>query len=356
LGCRLKFYSRTPDFIGVDYLNFFILEAVRCAADICIYEGIQRVYTKPTYPKPMTVCQKCKMKSIAHIDYSGSNLCAEHFNQFVEKRVQRELKQQGRLPKNSTLAIAVSGGKDSMSLLTILHNIFRNHRDVSLAVLSVDEGLKEYRDKAVEIVTGFCTENDITHECLSFREEFGIDMDDVAKNEGEHKPCTYCGVLRRSLLNRRARELGAAKIALGHNLDDMAQTIMMNILNGDVHRLLRLAPHAKVQKGFVPRIVPLRSIPETEIKLYAQLKEIPHLDLHCPYRPKAHRLGFMELLNVLEEKTPGIKHSILSTYDQIIEPLRAHYPPADLLECNKCGEPSMVEVCKACELVGKLRM
>lgn len=302
----------------------------------------------------MTACQKCPKDSMIHIDYSGADLCAEHFIQFVEKRVQKELKLQGKLPKGSTLAVAVSGGKDSMSLLSILNEIFKNHRDVSLTVLAVDEGLKDYREKAIKIVTGFCVENKIEHEIHSFKEEFGIEMDDIAKKEGAHKPCTYCGVLRRSLLNRRARELGAAKLALGHNLDDMAQSIMMNMVNGDVQRLLRLAPHAKVQKGFVPRMVPLRTIPETEIKLYAQIKEIPHLEVHCPYRPKAHRLGFMEMLDQLEQKTPGTKHSVLSTYDQIIEPLRAHYPPADLIECNHCGEPSMVDKCKACELLGAI--
>jgi uncharacterized protein (TIGR00269 family) len=272
----------------------------------------------------------------------------------VEKRVQKELKFQGKLPKGSILAIAVSGGKDSMSLLSILHDTFRHHRDVKLVVLAVDEGLKGYREKAIEIISGFCRDNEIQHEILSFKLEFGIDMDDVAKREDEHKPCTYCGVLRRSLLNRRARELSAVKLALGHNLDDMAQSIMMNVVNGDVQRLLRLAPHAKVQPGFVMRMVPLRTIPEAEIKLYAELKDIPHLEHHCPYRPKAHRLGFLEIIDGLEEKAPGTKHSILSTYDQIIEPLRAHYPPADLLECNQCGEPSMGEKCKACELVARL--
>ncbi|KYK25710.1 MAG: hypothetical protein AYK23_03815 [Candidatus Proteinoplasmatales archaeon SG8-5] len=303
----------------------------------------------------MTACQKCSKDSVIHIDYSGADLCADHFIQFVEKRVQKELKLQGKLPKDTKLAVAVSGGKDSMSLLHILHDIFKNHRGVSLVVLSVDEGLKGYRENAIGTVSMFCQGNGIPHELLSFKDEFGIEMDDVAEKGGEHKPCTYCGVLRRSLLNRRARELGAAKIALGHNLDDMAQSIMMNVVNGDVHRLLRLAPHALIQPGFVPRIVPMRTIPEAEIRLYAELKDVPHLERHCPYRPKAHRLGFLEIIDQLEERTPGTKHSILSTYDQIIEPLRAHYPPADLLECNQCGEPSMGDECKACELIGKLR-
>ncbi len=304
----------------------------------------------------MTGCQKCPNKAIIHIDYSGTDLCEEHFVQFVEKRARKEIKQQGRLPKSSKLAIAVSGGKDSMSMLWMLHDIFKDHRNVTLTALSVDEGLVGYREKAIKKVVGLCRESGIDHETLSFQEDFGITMDRVAELGQEHRPCTYCGVLRRSLLNRRARELEVSKIAFGHNLDDMAQSILMNVVNGDVQRLVRLGPHVKVQKGLVPRMLPLRTIPESELKLYAQLKDIPFLDVHCPNRPKAHRLGFLDMINDLEENTPGTRHSILSTYDQIIEPLRDHYPPANLNECKKCGEPTMGEICKACELLGKLEL
>ncbi len=302
----------------------------------------------------MAKCQKCPKEAITHINYSGADLCEEHFIQFVEKRAQKEIKQQGRLSKGSTLAIAVSGGKDSMTTLSILSDIFRRNKDINLVALSVDEGIRGYRQNTIDKVTGFCEEQEIEFEILSFKGEFGIVMDQVAESGEEHRPCTYCGVLRRSLLNRRARKLGATKIALGHNLDDMSQTILMNVVNGDVQRLVRLGPHVKVQKGLVPRMLPLRTIPEDEIKLYAELKKIPFLDKHCPYRSKAHRLGFLKIINDLEKETPGTKHSIVSTYDQIIEPLRAHYPPAELKVCEKCGEPSMRDVCKACELLSKI--
>ncbi len=302
----------------------------------------------------MTACQKCPSEAMIHIDYSGTDLCEEHFVQFVEKRARKEIKQQGRSPKGSKLAIAVSGGKDSMSMLSMLHDIFKDNRDVTLTVLSVDEGLVDYREKAIKKVAGFCREKGIEHEILYFKKEFGITMDRVAELGREHRPCTYCGVLRRSLLNRRARELDACKIAFGHNLDDMAQSVLMNVVNGDVQRLVRLGPHVKVQKRLVPRMLPLRTIPESELKLYAELKKIPFLDVHCPNRSRAHRLGFLDMINGLEEQTPGTRHSILSTYDQIIDALRDHYPPANLNDCEKCGEPTMGEVCKACELLGKI--
>lgn len=303
----------------------------------------------------MTECQKCGRAPIIKIPYSGSNLCREHFIEFVEKRIHKEIKLQGKLPKGSKLAVAVSGGKDSMSILTVLTDLFGPRTGITVTALVVDEGLEGYRKKAIKIAEDFCSSREIDCEVLSFKESFGITMDEVANLGDEWRPCTFCGVLRRNLLNRRAREIGAAKIAFGHNLDDMSQSVLMNIVNGDVQRLVRLGPHVKVQEGLVPRLLPLRVIPEAEVKFYAELKEIPHLESHCPYRPRAHRLGFLELINSLEEETPGTKHSILSSYDQMIPALREHFPAVQLNKCGECGEPTMGDICKACELLVRVK-
>ena len=309
-----------------------------------------KVYTHSSNPDAMGSCDRCTEEAVINVRYSGAHLCKEHFCQFVERRAQKEVKRQGRLPEGSLIAVAVSGGKDSLSMLSMLHRTF-DRRSMSFIVLTVDEGIEGYRKEAQEFVRRLCGDLDIPFEVLSFREAFGVEMDDIASANEKTRPCTYCGVLRRSLLNRRARELGAVKIALGHNLDDMAQSILMNIVNGDVKRLVRLGPHVRVQPGLVPRMLPLRTIPEEEIKLYAQIRDISFLDRHCPYRPRAHRKGFLDIIDGLEEETPGTRHSILSSYDQIIEALREHYPPAELNKCKKCGEPTMGEVCKVCELL-----
>jgi len=303
----------------------------------------------------MTSCHRCPEEAIIDIKYSGASLCKKHFAEYVERRVQKEIRLQGKLSGKAKLAIAVSGGKDSMSMLYILSQVFANHRDVELLTLIVDEGLTGYREKSVKLATEYSEKLNVPYEVLSFEESFGIRMDEVAALGEEWRPRTYCGVLRRNLLNRRARELGVDKIAFGHNLDDMSQSVLMNIVNGDVQRLVRLGPHRRAQKGLVPRMIPLRIVPETEVKLYADVMEIPYLDMHCPSRPRAHRLVFLDLINKMEADTPGTRHSILSSYDQMIEPLRAHFPPAELNNCKSCDEPSMGDVCKACELLAKAK-
>ena len=303
----------------------------------------------------MTKCHRCPEESIIDIKYSGASLCKKHFAEYVERRVQKEIRLQGKLPAKAKLAIAVSGGKDSMSMLYILSKVFANHKGVELISLIVDEGLTGYREKSVKLATEYSEKLGVPYEVLNFNDAFGIRMDDIAALGDEWRPCTYCGVLRRTLLNRRARELGVEKIAFGHNLDDMSQSVLMNIVNGDVQRLVRLGPHKRAQEGLVPRMIPLRIVPETEVKLYADAMEIPYLDMHCPSRPRAHRLGFLEIINKMEAETPGTRHSILSSYDQMIEPLRAHFSPAELNSCKSCGEPSIGEICKACDLLEKVK-
>ena len=128
----------------------------------------------------MDTCAKCGKEPAIHIRYSGSDLCGEHFAEFVEARVRKEIKLQGKLTKGSKLAVAVSGGKDSMSVLSILSETFNPRSGIGLAALIVDEGLEGYRRKAIKLAEDFCSSRDIPCEVMGFEESFGITMDRVA--------------------------------------------------------------------------------------------------------------------------------------------------------------------------------
>ena len=166
--------------------------------------------------------------------------------------------------------------------------------------------------------------------------------------------CSYCGVFRRLCLNTKAKELGVDKLVTGHNLDDMAQSILMNFVNGDINKLVRLGPHKKVQPGLVPRMLPLRSIPEKENALYAILKDIKFHDGVCPYAIRALRGDFRDIIDDLEYKHPGTRHSILNSYDGIKDLLFEKFPPVGLKTCEKCGEPTSQKLCKTCILKNKI--
>ena len=130
----------------------------------------------------------------------------------------------------------------------------------------------------------------------------------------------------------------------------MAQSILMNFVNGDMQKLARLGPHRKIQPGLVPRMLPLRSIPEKEVALYAIVKNIEFHDAVCPYSTRALRGVFRDIIDNLEYKNPGTRHSILNSYDSIRGLLLEKYPPAELNECERCGEPTSQDICKACIL------
>ncbi len=304
----------------------------------------------------MTSCDKCSEPAAVLIRYSGARLCKKHLCEFVIKRVKRELRRQMDLKSDERIAIAVSGGKDSTVAAFLVKEILGARRDIEFCAITVDEGIEGYRRSAIPIVAENCRSLDMEHIVVSFEEAYGFTMDQVAEAERNMSTCTYCGVMRRAALNRAAKRWEASRLATGLNLDDTAQSILMNFARGDVERLARLGPHKRTQPGLVQRIQPLRTIPENEVALYALSKGIRHHDLECPYASEALRNDYRAAVARLEDKHPGTRHSILKSYDDILGALERTCPPADLRFCE-CGEPTVSQsgMCKVCELVSSVR-
>ena len=299
-------------------------------------------------------CDLCSRDAVTYIRYNGTHLCSEHFKKYVEKRVKKEIRKQVDIRSGGTIAVAVSGGKDSMVTLSLIHDVFKERPDVTVQCVTIDEGIKGYRDESIVIVKEFCRKLGIQYNELSFKKDLKITMDEAAPKAGENSPCTYCGVFRRKLMNDAARKMDAKYLATGLNLDDTAQSIMMNFVRGDTERLARLGPHKKIQPGLIPRIQPLRQIPEKESLLYAIVSKIPFHAGECPYSSEALRNQFREVVDSLEDRSPGSKFSILSSYDTILPMLMENSSPANLKKCA-CGEPTLGKKCKACELSEKIR-
>ena len=295
-------------------------------------------------------CSKCKKPAITFIRYNGSHLCKSHFIEYFEKRVKKDIKKQGKTIKNIKIGVALSGGKDSTVILHLINDIFSKRSNCEIFAITVDEGIKGYRPESIKIASSNCKKLGIKHFIVSFKDFIGITLDDIASKDDELAECSYCGVFRRLCLNTKARDLCVDKLVTGHNLDDMAQSILMNFVNSDLQKLARLGPHKKIQPGLVPRMLPIRTIPEKEVALYAILKNIEYHDGECPYAIHALRGDFKEAIDNLEYKHPGTRHSILSSYDDLKELLVEKYPPTELNKCAICGEPTSQKLCKACLL------
>jgi uncharacterized protein (TIGR00269 family) len=297
-------------------------------------------------------CSKCNDNAIVSQRYSGAHLCERHFIKAFEDTVKHTIADSKMVSKGDRIAVALSGGKDSTALIYIMNKFLFGQKDITMFAITIDEGIKGYREDTIKSARSITEKLGIDHVIVSFKDEYGLDLDDMVVGKRE-APCTFCGVLRRSLLNRIAKRLGVTKVATGHDLDDDAQSIMMNYLKGDIERLGRFASR-RLQPGLVPRIKPLRDIPERETALYCMVQGFYIKMAECPYASLSLRSDVRDMLNCLEKNLPGTKQSAMKGFDRISNLLAERYPPIELSSCKLCKEPCVENLCKACQLLGKI--
>jgi len=297
--------------------------------------------------------RKCNNQAIIHQRYSGLHLCEAHFVEDLERKVKKEMRKQEMVKRGDKIAVALSGGKDSSALLYILKKIFQDRTDLEFIAISVDEGIHSYRSITLSNAEEVAKWLGVDFFRFSFKEEFGFTLDEIVARRFKQAPCTFCGILRRKIVERKAKELGATKVATAHNLDDEVQTILINYVRGDIERLGRLRGR---REEFVPRIKPLRDVPEKEVAIYALITGIPLLTVYCPYAPRSFRFTVKRMLNEFERKHPGTKYSVMRGYERLSEFLLAvTQPERKLLHCERCGEASASRICKACEILEMMK-
>ncbi len=314
-------------------------------------------------------CTRCDRDSLVHQPYSGLHLCGTHLVESVRRRVSKSLRKQLILPKNSIntlgrpfkVMIAISGGKDSAILLYFLNSILGSRRDVELIAGVVDEGIDGYRSPSIECAEELCTSLNIPLERISYPDLSFPEMDDVVESLpkiSEHNlevkgmmPCSFCGVFRRQGLNSLANRMGADVIALGHNLDDVAQSVLMNLQKGEVDRTARLAPHTTQPiDGLAPRIVPLRWIPEQEVHAAAIHLNLPIHHGDCPHAGGAMRQRSREIIATIEKDIPGSRHGMVQSMDRIRELAKDSKNTTSVQSCERCGEPTSRPICQSCTM------
>jgi len=305
-----------------------------------------------------TVCTVCNLREAFFFrPYSGEKLCRRCFAESIEEKVRGTIAKYKMFEFDDRIAVAVSGGKDSVSLLHILAKIERDYPKASLEAVTVDEGIKGYRDEALEIAVENCKKLGIKHQVVSFRELYSYTLDEIVrrvkqKGDGGLTPCAYCGVLRRKALNTAARSLKADKLATAHTLDDEAQTILLNIFHGDVLRIAREKPVTdEAHPKLVQKVKPFCEIPEKETALYAYIKKRKFQSTPCPYASEALRNDIRTMLNRMDEKHAGIKFTILKSIEKIRPALEKIAEKEGLRECIECGEPTTDIICKTCQML-----
>lgn len=277
----------------------------------------------------------------------------------IEDKVRATVAKYAMFQHDDKIMVAVSGGKDSITLLHILAKIEKNFPKASLCAVTVDEGIKGYRDQALKFAAKNCQKLGVEHVITSFKDLFGVKLDELVKLiqektqvQGRLTPCTYCGVLRRRALNVAAREASVDKLATAHNLDDETQTILLNMIHGDALRIARVKPFlTERHPKLVQKVKPLCEVLEKEIAFYAYLRRIEFQGVPCPYASTALRNDIRVMLNRMEEKHAGIKFTLFKSAERIRPALERMVKEAKLRECKFCGEPTVDDVCKPCSML-----
>jgi uncharacterized protein (TIGR00269 family) len=248
------------------------------------------------------------------------------------------------------VAVAVSGGKDSLSLLKVLHGLYGSGRNTFVAI-SVDEGVAGYRDEAIDHARTMVRELGMDHVVVSYKELFGFSLDEALdwKDHREVSSCSFCGVFRRRAIDEAAVKARASVVATAHNLDDYIQTFLMNLMHGDVARLAWLDPAYSDDTFPVRRVKPFMEIYEEEVALYAYQTGVPFQSVSCPYMHEGLRSEVRDYLNQMEANHPGLKNVLLRSGLDVI----SHYArrsDKQSVPCSRCGKPSSGGLCNVCRM------
>lgn len=275
------------------------------------------------------------------------HLDRQNFNQEIETKVKRVITEYNLIDKGDRVAVALSGGKDSVLTLYILDKLLNKcDFDFEVLAIAIDEGIGGYREEGIESARNNAHQLGVEYHEVSIESELGFSLDEAS--QFFQTACVPCGVFRRYLLNRTACQLGADKLATGHNLDDEVQSFLMSFARADVRRFAKFGPKLdRIHPKMVPRIKPLWLVPEKEVGIWAIMNEVDVHLAECPYAHQSLRSRLKNYLNHLEENHSGTKMNMLKFFQKN---LQADKKEVKLAQCQICGEPSSASTCKACEM------
>ncbi|MCS7277531.1 MAG: TIGR00269 family protein [Aquificaceae bacterium] len=296
----------------------------------------------------MKRCYKCGQKAVVLLKHHRIAFCREHYIEWYIRRVEQTIKEFRMFGKEDKLLVAISGGKDSLSLWDALYRL-----SYSADGLYINLGIGEYSQKSLQACKNFADKRGLKLHVLDLQKEIAT-IPQI--KEVEKRPaCSFCGQLKRYYMNRFARMHGYTVIATGHNLDDESATLFSNVLSWNIEYLARQYPVLPESDGLVRKVKPLVKFTEKENALYAFLSGIDYVEEECPFAEGASSIEHKKILSQLEEKSPGTKLRFYMDFIRKFHALLGH-KEVRLRPCSLCGEPTVSEVCSVCKLKEKTNL
>ncbi|XP_061193265.1 cytoplasmic tRNA 2-thiolation protein 1-like [Saccostrea echinata] len=295
-------------------------------------------------------CNLCDSGAILKRPKTGDALCKNCFYFAFEEEVHKTITDANLFVRGETVAIGASGGKDSTVLAYVLKVLNQRYDyGINLVLLSVDEGITGYRDDSLETVKRNQQQYELPLKIVSYEELYGWTMDAIVKQIGLKNNCTFCGVFRRQALDRGALLMKVDRIVTGHNADDIAETVIMNVLRGDIGRLQRCTAITTGTEGALPRSKPFKYTYEKEIVMYAYFKKLDYFSTECIYSPNAYRGFARAYIKDLEKIRPSAIIDIVHSGESLSVKKAVKLPVQGT--CERCGYISSNPLCKACILL-----
>lgn len=298
-------------------------------------------------------CKLCNESSSIYLRYCGLKLCDEHFIKFVERKVEKTIKRYKMLPtRNEKILVALSGGKDSQSLMYILKKILPE--ELPVVGLYVDLGITNHSEKALTFVKKLQATLEFELKIFDLKKQHGFSMSDIQTGKISRRPiCSLCGLVKRYIFNQIALDGQFTAIATGHLLDDEVTILMSNLIDNNVDQLVRGGPFLPSRgQNIVARMKPLYEVSEFETMHYASARGIPILTDSCPYNVNATSKKLKKVTDCMEEMRPNSRLSLIRSYVKNYKKAFRDAFITSLEEVKQCacGAPTTGETCSFCRI------
>lgn len=292
-------------------------------------------------------CRVCRGPAVIDVRRHNANFCVEHFLEQCRRQVQKAIEAFDMVRPGERVLVAVSGGKDSLALWDLLGELGHPADGLYIGL-----GIGGYSDVSGAHARAFAAARGLSLREVDLRHDHGFDVPTAAAVT-RRVPCSACGLSKRHLFDRAAREGGYDVVVTGHNLDDEAAVLFGNVLRWQTEYLARQLPVLPGGNGFPRKAKPLVRLSERETAAYCVLRGIDYLVEECPMAAGNRHLGYKEALNAVEATSPGTKHDFyfgfLDRAASAFAGIQAEGVEA-LGACTSCGAPSPAEVCAFCRL------
>ncbi|MFC2023675.1 tRNA(Ile)-lysidine synthetase [Chloroflexota bacterium] len=301
-------------------------------------------------------CSKCGGVAVINMRQHRLRLCETHFIEWFVRIVERTIDKFNMLGPGEKVLVAVSGGKDSLALWDVLLRLGYEAEGMYIG-LGIDDGTG-YSAESLAMCRRFAEKfypDSVLH-VVDVKAEHGLSIPELARERerGRGKPCAVCGLVKRHIMNRVARDGDFRAIATGHNLDDEAAVLMQNTLHWQTGYLARQAPVLAERDGLARKVKPLVRLYERETAAYVLVRGIDYIYDECPYAKGSTTNLYKELLNQLELKSTGAKQQFYLQFLRARDEGKVTFQErggVELHPCIGCGQPTTAgNQCAFCRL------